>query len=51
VRFAAPMPDRISVTNESADANIDRQKAERIAIDIFDGIHYNNSQQRAWIRS
>jgi hypothetical protein len=31
--------DRLSLTNALADANIDRQKAERIATEIFDAIH------------
>jgi cell division ATPase FtsA len=30
------MTDRLSLTNALADANIDRQKAERIATEIFD---------------
>ena len=34
-----PMTDRLSLTNALADANIDRQKAERIATEIFDAIH------------
>ena len=33
------MTDRLSLTNALADANIDRQKAERIATEIFDAIH------------
>jgi hypothetical protein len=33
--------DRLSLTNALADANIDRQKAERIATEIFDAIHDN----------
>jgi hypothetical protein len=33
------MADRLSLTNALADANIDRQKAERIATQIFDAIH------------
>jgi hypothetical protein len=36
-----PLTDRLSLTNALADANIDRQKAERIAIEIFDAIHDN----------
>jgi hypothetical protein len=35
------MTDRLSLTNALADANIDRQKAERIATEIFDVIHDN----------
>ena len=35
------MTDRLSPTNALADANIDRQKAERIATEIFDAIHDN----------
>lgn len=35
------MTDRLSLTNALADANIDRQKAERIATEIFDAIHGN----------
>jgi hypothetical protein len=30
------MTDRLSLTNALADANVDSQKAERIAIEIFD---------------
>ena len=37
----APLTDRLSLTNALADANIDRQKAERIATEIFDAIHDN----------
>ena len=33
------MTHRLSLTNALADANIDRQKAERIATEIFDAIH------------
>jgi hypothetical protein len=33
--------DRLSLTNALADANIDRQKAEKIATEIFDAIHDN----------
>ena len=33
--------DRLSLTNALADANIDRQKAERITTEIFDAIHDN----------
>ena len=33
------MTDRPSLTNALADANIERQKAERIATEIFDAIH------------
>jgi len=33
------MTDRLSLTNALADANIERQKAERIATEIFDAIH------------
>jgi hypothetical protein len=32
----ARLTDRLSLTNALADANIDRQKAERIATEIFD---------------
>jgi hypothetical protein len=35
------MTDRLSLSNALADANIDRQKAERIATEIFDAIHDN----------
>jgi hypothetical protein len=35
------MTDRLSLTNALAEANIDRQKAERIATEIFDAIHDN----------
>ncbi len=35
------MTDRLSLTNALADASIDRQKAERIATEIFDAIHDN----------
>jgi hypothetical protein len=35
------MTDRLSLTNALANANIDRQKAERIATEIFDAIHDN----------
>jgi hypothetical protein len=35
------MTDRLSLTNALTDANIDRQKAERIATEIFDAIHDN----------
>jgi hypothetical protein len=35
------MTDRLSLTNALADADIDRQKAERIATAIFDAIHDN----------
>jgi hypothetical protein len=37
----APLTDRLSLINALADANIDRQKAERIATEIFDAIHDN----------
>jgi hypothetical protein len=33
------LTDRLSLTNALADANIERQKAERIATEIFDAIH------------
>ena len=33
------MTDRLSLTNALADANIERQKAERIATEIFDAIN------------
>jgi len=33
--------DRLSLTNALTEANIDRQKAERIATEIFDAIHDN----------
>src|SRR5271165_704199 len=33
------MTDRLSLTNALADANIEHQKAERIATEIFDPIH------------
>jgi hypothetical protein len=35
------MTDRLSLTNALAAADIDRQKAERIATEIFDAIHEN----------
>ncbi|MGH7031027.1 MAG: hypothetical protein ACREE9_06095 [Stellaceae bacterium] len=35
------MTDRLSLTNALADADIERQKAERIATEIFDAIHDN----------
>jgi hypothetical protein len=35
------MTDRLSLTNALADANIGRQRAERIATEIFDAIHDN----------
>ncbi|MGC2521502.1 MAG: hypothetical protein WA417_02540 [Stellaceae bacterium] len=35
------MADRLSLTDALADANIERQKAERIATQIFDAIHDN----------
>lgn len=35
------MTGRLSLTNALADASIDRQKAERIAAEIFDAIHEN----------
>jgi hypothetical protein len=35
------LTDRLSLTNALADADIDRQKAERIATEIFDAIHDN----------
>jgi hypothetical protein len=35
------MTDRLSLTNALADANIDRQKAGRIATEIFDAVHDN----------
>ena len=35
------MTDRLSLTNALADANIERQKAERIATQILDAIHDN----------
>lgn len=35
------MTDRLSLTNALADADIERQKAERIATEIFDAIHEN----------
>jgi hypothetical protein len=35
------MTDRLSLTDARADANIDRQRAERIATEIFDAIHDN----------
>jgi hypothetical protein len=37
----ASLTARLSLTNALADANIDRQKAERIATEIFDAIHEN----------
>lgn len=35
------MTDRLSLTNALADANIERQKSERVATQIFDAIHDN----------
>jgi hypothetical protein len=35
------LADRLSLTNVLADADIDRQKAERIATEIYDAIHDN----------
>jgi transcriptional regulator NrdR family protein len=35
------MTDRLSLTNALTDANIEREKAERIATEIFDAIHDN----------
>jgi hypothetical protein len=35
------MTDRLSLTNALTDANIERQKAERIATEIFDAIYDN----------
>jgi hypothetical protein len=35
------MADRLSLTNALTEADIDRQKAERIATEIFDAIHDN----------
>jgi hypothetical protein len=35
------MTDRLSLTNALVDADIERQKAERIATEIFDAIHDN----------
>jgi hypothetical protein len=35
------MTDRLSLTNALADADIERQKAERIATEIFGAIHDN----------
>jgi hypothetical protein len=35
------MTDRLSLTNALTDANIERQKAERIATEIFGAIHDN----------
>ncbi|MGA8761040.1 MAG: hypothetical protein WB611_32850 [Stellaceae bacterium] len=35
------MTDRLSLTNALADANIERQKAERMATEIFDAIPDN----------
>src|SRR5271156_5909275 len=40
-KVEAPLTDRLSLTNALADADIDRQKAERIATEIFDAIHDN----------
>ena len=40
------MTDRLSLTNALADANIDRQKAERIATEIFDANHDNVATQQ-----
>jgi hypothetical protein len=41
------MTDRLSLTNALTDADIDRQNAERIAIEIFDAIHDNRHQGRS----
>jgi hypothetical protein len=35
------MTDRLSLTNDLTDANIERRKAEHIATEIFDAIHDN----------
>jgi hypothetical protein len=40
------MTDRLSLINAPADANIDRQKAERIATEIFDAIHDHVATKR-----
>src|SRR5271156_3953663 len=40
-KVEAPLTDRLSLANALADANIERQKAERIATEIFDAIHDN----------
>jgi hypothetical protein len=40
------MTDRLSLTNALADANIERQKAERIATQIFDAIHGNAASKQ-----
>jgi hypothetical protein len=36
------LTDRLFLTNALADANIERQKAEQIATEIFDAILYDN---------
>jgi hypothetical protein len=41
------LTDRLSLTNALADANIDRQKAERIATEIFDAINTMSPPSRA----
>ncbi len=40
------MTDRLSLTNALTDANIDRQKAERIATEIFDAIYDNVARKQ-----
>jgi hypothetical protein len=40
------MTDPLSLTNALTDANIGRQKAERIATEIFDLIHSNVTTKR-----
>jgi hypothetical protein len=41
------MTDRLSLTNALTDANIERQKAEHIATEIFDLIHSNVTTKRS----
>jgi hypothetical protein len=40
------MTDRLSLTNALTDANIERQKAERIVTEIFDSIYDNVAAKR-----
>jgi hypothetical protein len=44
------MTDRLSLTNALTDANIDCQKAERIATEIFDAISDNVATKQDLLR-
>jgi predicted DNA-binding WGR domain protein len=48
LREERQLTDRLSLTNALADANIDRQKAERIATEIFDAIHDVATRPICW---